>query len=343
MCEIDSDGVEWFPDAAAQNRIAEAESLTLGRRGLTSHLPETGTTTPAKLNQSEIWKKHTIHKFTVAAKLRTVGMLEEALKLEDCHSFYTVAICGDCGLVRKFPNRCDLFFCPECAPHLQNERVKQVKWWAERITQPKHVILTIKNTKDLCAGHIDELRAMFTKLRRRKFATGWRGGFYSLQVTNQGKGWHLHLHALVDARWIDEMQLKEEWRSVTNGMGYNVKVKDARAEDYLREVTRYVIHSAQLASWQPDQLREFLQAFQGKRTFGVFGSLYGVRTEFAEWVAELKQAKPRCECGSSNVSYRSEAEYALMDLVPASNAKPRPPPANESNLCLFDEHERWHH
>jgi hypothetical protein len=154
-----------------------------------------------------------------------------------------------------------------------------VRWWTEQIQQPKHVVLTIRNVPDLTGDHVDELRKWWNQLRRRKFAKGWRGGFYTIQTTNKGKGWHPHIHALIDARFIDESELSKQWLAVTRGAGYNVRVRDARQEDYLREVTRYAVHGAQLAAWTPDQIATFVRAFTGKRTFGVFGSLYAVRTQ----------------------------------------------------------------
>lgn len=293
------------------------------------------------MSQAEFWKKQTVHKFVVAAKLREVGMTETALKLEACHSYYTVATCCDCGKVRKFPNRCDQFFCPECANHLQNERTRQVEWWAERIPQPKHVVLTTKRIHDLTPGHVDELRKMFSQLRRRKFARNWKGGYYGIQITHSVKGWMLHIHALVNARWIDAAELKQQWKQCTRGFGYIVHVSDCRKEDYLRETTRYVIHGSQIASWSPTTIATFVRAFQGKRTFSVFGELYGARTEFAEWIATLKQAKPRCDCGSCMVRYQSEAEWLLSDSAPAHSSQPRPPPPTHQQPTLIAIPIEW--
>jgi hypothetical protein len=182
---------------------------------------------------------------------------------------------------------------------------------------------------------------MFTKLRRRKFARNWEGGFYRLECTNDKAGWHLHLHALVNAKWIDLSELKEQWRSITNGLGYIVDVRDCRQVDYLHEVTKYVAKGAQLAAWKPSELETFVRAFTGRRTFGVFGSLYAVRTKFAEFVASIRLARPKCDCGSCNVTYYDEASFIALDLVPTSNSKPRPPPTPDNQLQLIDRPFRY--
>jgi len=282
--------------------------------------------TTQQIHQTLLWAKCTIHKNTVAAKLRAVLMLDEAAKLEACHSRYTFAVCAGCHRVNKFPNRCDLFYCPECQPRRSEDRKKAVEWWCNEIGQPKHVVLTVKNVPNLSKGHLHQLMNWFTRLRRRVFCKNWRGGFYSIEVTNEGRGWHLHLHCLVDAGWIDAVQLSAEWQSVTNGMGRIVKVKDARGKHYLAEVTKYCVKGVQLASWSPAEIKTFVEAFDGKKTFGVFGSLYGARTRFKEWWRQIRDVKPICECGCSQARYYSEAEFLESDLVCTDNSAEIPPP-----------------
>lgn len=317
----------WDPDHSPQQRADPYPSIQLETRGTTSH-PQSHAPKPHnRRQQQEFWQPRTNQKFAIAAKLRAAGMDEAADTLEDCHTHDTFCLCSDCGRVTKFANRCDRFYCPECQPRLARDRQRQVSWWTEFVSQPKHVVLTARNVRALTRAHVAEFRAWWNRLRRRKFARGWRGGFYSLEVTNEGNGWHLHLHALVDANWIDEFELSAQWQSISRGYGRIVKVRSAKSLDYLAEVTKYVAKGNQLAAWQPHQLREFIEAFTGVRTFGVFGSLFAARTKFAEFLASLKAARPPCECGSINVAYYTEAEWLERDLQPGRpGSKPRPPP-----------------
>jgi hypothetical protein len=137
---------------------------------------------------------------------------------------------------------------------------------------------------------------------------------------------------LVDAKWIDAQQLKEEWLTATRGFGYIVHVKDARPTDYLKVVTRYVVSGNQIASWDANMTATYVRAFTNKRTFGVFGSLYGARTEFRDWIDTLNLEKPRCDCGSMDVTYWTEAEWKThIDRKPHQYA-PRPPPVPDHQL-----------
>ena len=292
-------------------------------------LETTGVTrqvTAGKLLFGELWKAATTHKFSVAAKLREAGMREEADSLEDCHSRLIYGQCDSCRAVRVFRNRCDRFYCPECQPKLAKRRAASVAWWTVEVGQPKHVVLTVQNVMTLNRGHVNEVKKWFTRLRHRKFCRNWRGGFYSVEVTNEGRGWHLHLHVLVDARWIDAGELARQWAAVTGNFGKIVKVKDCRKADYLSEVTKYAVKGSELAGWTPGQISDFIRAFDGCRTFGVFGSLYGKRTEFAEWLKSIRDHKPKCECGCQVMHFYSEAEWLERDFKPNEDSPDRPAP-----------------
>ena len=326
-------------DEATSQEVADlfaAPVVQVQRRGITSHPPATASGARDTAWQVEFWAKQTTHKNSVAAKLREIGRTGEASTLEQCHSTWTRATCNDCGAVKRFPNRCDNFYCPECQPRLASERRKAVEWWTHLVDQPKHVVLTVKNVPDLTRGHVQEFKKWFSRLRRSKFARNWEGGFYSLELTNEGRGWHLHLHALIDARWIDEGELSIAWNKVTNGQGRIVKVKDARGQNYLKEVTKYAVKGPQLAAWTGYQIATFIDAFSNVRSFGVFGSLYGARTAFADYLSTLRAHKPKCECGSCNIRYQSEVDAIMADLLPAQlgPSRPAPPTGLQTELAI---------
>lgn len=309
--------------------------VELESRGTTSQAQTLQNAEEAALHQFLLWSTRTVHKNSTAAKLRSVGRDVEAEKLEKCHTIYTVAQCRGCGQVQKFPNRCDLFYCAECQPRLSNDRRRAVEWWTREVRNPWHVVLTLKNTPDLCRGHKTELLKWFNNLRRRKFARCWLGGFYRIEVTNEGRGWHLHLHALVDARYINEPELSEQWQSVTNGFGRIVRARRCWNNRYLAEVTKYAVKGSMLAAWSPEQIVTFIDAFDGAKTFGVFGSLYGKRTEFAEWFRQVRDSKPPCKCGCTDMHYFTEAQFIEKDFVATSNVESIPPPKPPDNNLTF--------
>lgn len=295
---------------------ASTRHIKLENRGVTPHRA-----------QHELWRPQLHFRDTVAAKLAEAGLVDEANVIQQCHTQVSVAVCVGCSKPRKFLNRCDRSYCPCCQPRLARERRDSVEWWTRQIAQPKHVVLTTTNTSDLTRDHVDRIKQAFTRLRRTKFADGWRGGMWSVEVTNEGRGWHLHLHALIDADWIDARQLSVAWHRATGGAGHIVKVKDTRERSYLQEVTKYAVKGTQLASWSSTEVAEFVTAFARTRTFGVFGSLYKLRALWRAAMAEIQSERPACECGCVDVRILSENEWiAECTLDPPTCARPSPAP-----------------
>lgn len=92
--------------------------------------------------------------------------------------------------------------------------------------KPVFITLTVKNGDDL-KERFNHLKDSFTTLqsRRRDWLKKGRGYnelckahgiVYAYEITDNGKGWHPHLHmiCLVDD-WIDRDKLKDEWQAIT--------------------------------------------------------------------------------------------------------------------------------
>jgi hypothetical protein len=313
------------PSRPRLDEAVEADSFQLESRGTTPHR-----------RQRELWRPELHHKSTVATKLAAAGLYDEASIIGACHTRLSIAECYSCGKTRSFLNRCDRFYCPACQPRLANDRRESIEWWAKEVAQPKHVVLTTRNTDTITKEHVAAIRSAFTRLRRMKATAGWRGGFYSLEVTNEGRGWHLHIHALVDCRWIDARELSLMWDKATRGHGCIVKVKDCRSKAYLQEVTKYAVKGTELAKWSAADVAAFVTAFTGVRTFGVFGVLHGLRTKWREWLDSLHESGQACECGCVDWRIQSEGEYEYRHIV-IGNAQPDPPrcaPATHPELAF---------
>ncbi len=114
-----------------------------------------------------------------------------------------------------------------------------------------------------------------------------------LEVTNEGKGWHVHIHALVDSDWWDEksengkFELSKLWKScllesvqalVEEAMPEGSKdraivwIKEADANS-VRELSKYIAKGSGFYH-DPERVAEFYQAVQGRRCFEVFGLEY---------------------------------------------------------------------
>jgi hypothetical protein len=263
--------------------------------------------------QAEFWKSAFVHWSTVLTKLHEVGRDDLIGSMAECHQGDLQIACVECGNARTVTNRCERRWCPLCTPRLARERREELEHWALQLKQPKHVVLTARNTQTLTRTRVREFRAAIAKLRRSAGARNWRSGTWSLELTNESAGWHLHAHLLVDARWIDGAWLSRAWGKLMGQDFAVVKVKDARAEDYLKELLKYVVKSSQLASWDGHEIAEFMVAFKGTRSFGVFGDLTGRRKEWRQSVRAARAKFGGCPCGCRRFTIRSQQ---LADFDP---------------------------
>ncbi len=301
-------------DFTPETPRSEPNSLLLETRGVTSHP-----------TQGVMWEREIVWKESILAKLRSLGRPLLAGKMAECHTIETFKRCTGCRKLTKFYNRCELFFCPVCAPRLSRERKEAIEWWTKQVNQPKHLVLTVRNTLDLTKPYVQFLKAQLGKLRRTKVFSSVKGGFYSMEVTNEGRGWHVHFHLLIDTPWLCMPELSEVWGKLVGQDFAIVKIKDCRGEDYLREVTKYAVKGSELAKWDGAVIANFIEAFTGVRFFGVFGSLYAKRTEWREWIEAVKEVKPLCSCGCNTWRLLSPDEL-LWEQETKGGLTGQPPP-----------------
>jgi len=229
--------------------------------------------------------------------------------IEQCHEGSSVYLAPDCLTCRKNRQvkiRSHSCYEPVC-PHCQHTRAMRlqvvVALFLEEMQRRaqargqsvKYVTLTFPNVESLDGGGAYTLALnSLTRLRHRElWVLRVRGGLYVLEVTNKGKGWHLHIHMLVDSDWWDEksengkFELSKLWKSclpksvqalVEEAMPEGSKdraivwVKEADASS-VRELSKYIAKGSGFYH-DPERVVEFYQAVKGRRCFEVFGLEY---------------------------------------------------------------------
>lgn len=162
------------------------------------------------------------------------------------------------------------------------EQIQKANPWGHKLL---FITLTVKNGDDL-EERFQHLKASFQKLQyRRKNAlnkgksdTEFRkitGAVYSYETTNQGNGWHPHLHLVCTASdWIDQGALSAEWEQITR----DSKIVDVRLIrgspiEGFAEVFKYALKFSTLTL---DDNWHAYQVLQKKRLQGAFGTFFGV-------------------------------------------------------------------
>lgn len=273
--------------------------------------------------QKSLFDDNKLFKETIAGKLD--GLLEST-------SFYNFLRCGandlvrrctTCGDVKNFRYQCSLKWCPNCNWKIAKRRRELISLWAQKIQQPKHLVLTQKNFPILTRSRLQEFGVALARLRRTTVCEKITGGCVSWEITNEGSGWHLHAHCLVDVAWLNMKELSRVWGKQVGQKFAIVKITDAREGEYLSEICKYVVEGSELAKWPAEQILEFVTAIKGKRFFMSFGSLRKLASVIRAEIEANKQPPPTCECGCEDFKYTDSFAEEVASISREVEAKQR--------------------
>jgi hypothetical protein len=125
---------------------------------------------------------------------------------------------------------------------------------------------------------VDRIIASFRKLRKR---TVWNGekGIASIEIVKKSEeSWYVHLHILVDSKWMDQKELSDAWKEIT-GNSFIVYIKRVGGDQRsaLREVLKY-----QTKIWElNEEDKEFVEkTFKHRRFVYTFGIKRPEKTKF---------------------------------------------------------------
>lgn len=308
---------DWTPDEGESDCGVDAE---VSRTECGVEYPEALLDTPGvTLHRSldDLERARSLLGLALAAKLESVGQDTFAGKLRGCHTDLSFAVCNACGIRKPFWNRCDILWCPQCSPRLANKRLESLMWFVLKMRQPKHIVLTIRNVPNLTKAFLRNSQKALTRLRRCKIFRGCRSGFWAMEITNKGRGWHVHFHLVADCPWMDVRALSDTWRACNRMDSGVVWIEDATKgglkANLPRYVTKYTAKGFGLHEWEAQELAQFVTAIQGVRVFGVFGELLGARKEWRQFIKDTKKYRRRCACGACSWTYYSRHELEWKD------------------------------
>lgn len=250
---------------------------------------------PARI---ERYSKARARALDILAYLEQVPHLErERVLLRDCGNWLLFRRYYTVGKVRlSGMHSCSKpLLCPLCAIR---RGAKALKVYLERFKvissqvpelRPYLVTFTVANGPNLGERMRHLQWALKTlQTRRRLFVAGGKravwteavrawGAVWSYEVTNRGKGWHPHAHAI----WLcesppDRWALVEEWKRIT-GDSCILDVRPMHQTDLAKdfcEVFKYTMKFGELAN---DHLVEAYRTLRGKRLIGSFGCFRGVQ------------------------------------------------------------------
>jgi len=269
--------------------------------------------------QRALWEENDDFKETIRAKLDGRWDCTQFTNFSRCGLDEMLRTCKQCREIRKMPYRCNIRWCPRCAWRIAQKRKQILQLFTSRIQQPKHLVLTQRNFAVLTNRRIKRMIAALSKIRKRKCFKNVRGGCVSIEITNEGNGWHLHSHWLVDANWLPMADVSVTWGKLVSQEFAICKVKDVRGKEYLDEICKYVVEGSELAKWEPEHINQFVRAVYRNRFFFSFGSLFKLAPLLR---AEMEMNKPEaapCDCGCDEFYYESLQAAEVREIMKECN------------------------
>lgn len=220
---------------------------------------------------------------------------------------YKYFSCAQCGYTFKAPVYCGNRFCQVCTAPRRRRVRKRLENICKHIKEEKGygvklLTLTLPNSSSLREG-VDLLIASFRRLRQRHW---WynrvRGGAWVVEVTGRPNDWHIHLHALLESRYLPHKKLSKEWQCVSPGKIVHITAVPSRS------IISYVTKYCSKTEVAEDHRIEVSRKLTGVRLFQPFGLWHG-------WDRELPKVKYECpSCGYTGFYWNPEGESFILNL-----------------------------
>lgn len=232
----------------------------------------------------------------------------------DSH-FFRSLYCTTCGYHFLAPIYCENRFCQICSSRRTAEIRQRLRTHLKSLRfSPgygiKFLTLTIP-PQDTPANTARLLITCFRRLRKRAL---WRdnvlAGAYVLEATRRPHGFHLHLHAVLEAKYIPWQSLHQLWVSLSPGRGVFVqRIPHNAAINYL---TKYLTKS----SLSYDDQLELSNDLKDFRLFQLFGKWHNCLPKAPSTVLLCP------DCGGSHWMPDYEIDSGFRQLADSRRGKP---------------------
>ena len=250
----------------------------------------------------------------ICDKLEGLNETSQFANVRRCGQEKIFRTCKCCGAVDEFAYRCCVKWCPRCQWRIAEARRKKIAAWSKHVLHPKHVVTTCRNFPVLTGQKIRWFQVALAKLRRTVCWSEVKGGCVSIEITNEGNGWHLHAHWLVDATWIPASELAVTFGELVGQSFAIVKVLPVNEKTYLSEICKYLAKGSEIASWPAEQILEFTLAIYRKRFFFCFGSLFKMGQQIRDEIRKENAKVHLCDCGSHEFIFEDERQAILNEI-----------------------------
>lgn len=239
--------------------------------------------------------------------LDSAGMGREASMMDKCQKEFMAFVSPVCGCVKVTPISCGISFCPDCGHRRRVRLEEKVEKSLALMKEPRFATLTVVNVEHLDGATIGDLKKVFGKLRRTKrFLSYVRGGEYTIEIPwSPEKGWHPHIHVLMDGSYYPQKELAEDWKNAGGGAVVDIRRADRKAAS---ELCKYISKGHAFVD-NPQAVKELYLATAGKRLHGSFGCAF-------KWNREMSKAEKKepCLCDHDG-AWEYSCKLSLCDVA----------------------------
>ncbi|MCG2681308.1 MAG: protein rep [Kiritimatiellae bacterium] len=226
-----------------------------------------------------------------------------AAKLRDCTETLSLVICRDCNHKWYVVNHCRLRACPICSFQVSRERARYLNALCQRIPSVKLLTLTMPAWRGNPKEGIKLLRDSFNKLRKHKLMKSVSGGAYCIEVNPRDDFWHIHLHAILDCKFLPYQRIFSEWRALFDVRHIEVDIRQADSREARSYIAKEVGKNMAI-SLDPDSIVAWYNAIKGSRLWTSFGTFYNVTLNELEDEKEDSEFLPTCpHCGKTKTMF----------------------------------------
>jgi hypothetical protein len=274
-----------------------------------------------------------------------------AKMIERCNQEVMVK-CACCAADRIAHHQCRKKWCPLCERSIAAKRSAELTKKVRHFQWPLFATFTMANEFDLKNEPVKRLKKAFRKLRHRRI---WKdrvkGGCVCVEVTNRGNGWHVHLHAVIDCRWLSfrtpappprspaslireygmnsKHELEREWAKCLKAPLGICDVSRANRGTIAKEVVKYAVKGSDLIECK-EPIGDIIRALQASRLMGTFGHCHGKGKGGRSLQAEIGAAEEIAGPDLSGNPFKCCAtpHWVPTEFYPAARAK----------VCARDRH-----
>lgn len=181
------------------------------------------------------------------------------------------------GELQLTSNQCHCRHCLPCSIAKRSRLIERLHHHVTgRESSIRFLTLTMRASPTSLADKLKRLWHCFRMLRQRQiWKAGVKGGaaFVEMKLGANSKAWHVHLHCIIEGRWIDHRDISETWHAVT-GDSYVVDIRPITsapgAAAYVAKYATKPCPNEVIRS--KTHLDEMIVSTRGRRLWQCFGS-----------------------------------------------------------------------